>query len=290
MAAPVTYEEFPAFVPAGGERLSAVLCAPRGLIREPGVILLTGGNYTRTHRNRMWVRAARALADGGHPSIRLDYHGVGDSTGEVAAFRLEEPFDDDALAAAEFLRQATGVRTVVPVATCFGGRTALASAARDPAAVGAVIFPVPVGEGVGIALPRRTRLKLGMRRMRVGRALLGHRAVLRARAMVAARRRVPEGAAGRFAEDLRAAAASGVVWFVYGEKSAGLEALRRVLRRLPAEERRSVHLDVVPGIELAGFRSLRDQQITVDRVVRLVEGIAGSPLVRTEPTSEVGSP
>jgi pimeloyl-ACP methyl ester carboxylesterase len=290
MDGPVTYEEFPAFVPAGGERLSAVLCAPRGLIREPGVILLTGGNYTRTHRNGMWGRAARSLAARGHPSIRLDYHGVGDSTGEVAAFRLDEPFDDDALAAAAFLRRATGVRTVVPVATCFGGRTALASAARDPAAVGAVIFPVPVGEGMGVALPRRTRLKLGMGKMRAGRALLGQRAVLRARALVAARRRVPEGAGGRFSEDLRAAAASGVVWFVYGEKSAGLEALRRVLRRLSAEERRSVHLDVVPAIELAGFRSLRDQQIAVDRVVLRVEGIAGSLVVGTEPTSEVATP
>lgn len=281
------YEEFPVFVPAGAERLSAVLCAPRGRIREPGVVLLSGGNYTRTHRNRMWVRAARELAESGHPSIRLDYHGIGDSTGTLTAFRLDTPLAGDALAAAGFMRRAAGIRAILPVATCFGGRTALAAAAGDRDSVGAVIFPVPVGGSVGMALPRRTRLKLRMRRMRAGQALLDHRAVQRARALVAARRRATEGATGRFAADLRAAVASGTVWFVYGERSTGLEALRRVLRGLPPEERRSVHLEVVPGIEMAGFRSLREQDIAVDRVVRLV-GKAGESLMPGV-TADVGS-
>lgn len=282
------YEEFPVFIPAGDERLAAVLCAPRGAIREPGVVLLSGGNYTRTHRNRMWVRAARGLAARGHPSIRLDYHGVGDSTGEIRAFRLDTPLEDDALAAAEFLRRAAGIRAILPVATCFGGRTALAAAAGDLAAVGAVVFPVPVGGNVAAPLRRRTRFKLRMRRMRAGQALLDHRAVQRARALVAARRRAPQDATGQFAADLRAAAASGTVQFVYGERSTGLEALRRVLGQLNPAERRSVHLEVVPGIELAGFRSLREQEIAVDRVVRVVEE-ADALLPSTHLTADVGS-
>jgi pimeloyl-ACP methyl ester carboxylesterase len=289
VAEPVRYEEFHVFVPAVRERLSAVLCAPRGPIREPGVVLLSGGNYTRTHRNRMWVRAARALAARGHPSIRLDYRGVGDSTGEITAFRLDTPLQDDALAAADFMRRGVGIRAILPVATCFGGRTALAAAAGDPGALGAVIFPVPVGGTSGVGLPRRTRFKLRIRRMRAGQALLDHRAVQRARGLVASRRRAPEGATGQFAADLRAAAASGAVWFIYGERSPGLEALRRVLRRLPPMVQGSIHLEVVPGIELAGFRSLREQEIAIDRVVRLVGEAADSIRPAAGLAAEVGS-
>jgi hypothetical protein len=100
---------------------------------------------------------------------------------------------------------------------------------------------------------------------------------------------VPEGATGQFTADLGAAAASGSVWFIYGERSTGLEALRRVLRRLPPEVRRSIHLEVVPGIELAGFRSLPEQQIAIDRVVRLVGEVAESILPGADREAEVGA-
>src|ERR1041385_8933292 len=129
MDAVMSYEEYPVFVPMGSEHLCAVVCVPAAGLEDVGVILLTGGNCTRIHRNRMWVRAARRLAASGFPSVRLDYRGVGDSTG-VARFDMETPFDADAIAAGEFLRRATGVSRLMTVATCFGGRSAIAAAAR----------------------------------------------------------------------------------------------------------------------------------------------------------------
>src|SRR5688500_18185877 len=115
------WREFPVFLPMGEERLCAVITAPAdgAPAHDLGAVLLTGGNYTRTHRNRMWVRTARALAEKGFASIRVDYHGVGDSTG-TAHFDMEIPFDKDALAAAAFLKRATGVQKLAVVATCFG--------------------------------------------------------------------------------------------------------------------------------------------------------------------------
>jgi pimeloyl-ACP methyl ester carboxylesterase len=271
----LAFEEYPAFIPAGVERLCAILCVPTEQRHDLGVVLLTGGNYTRTHRNRMWVRAARELAARGFPSIRLDYHGVGDSTGR-ATIDLESPFDEDALVAARFLRRATGVTRVAMAATCFGGRTAIAAAARDPAVISATIFPVPVvlrhqpPPTVGARLRRwakpRRPIKWLMRRPRVYR---------RRRAAVSQRRAAHGATSPRFRRDLAAYLKRGVVWFVYGERTPSLGELRRLLTDLQPElapdQWAHLHVEVIPGYEVAGFQSFRDQDLAVQKTIETVE-------------------
>jgi pimeloyl-ACP methyl ester carboxylesterase len=68
--------------------------------------------------------------------MRCDYHGTGESTGSVEQFRLDQPFVEDISVAIDYLRGA-GVERVLLAGSCFGGRTALAAAARreDIAAV-----------------------------------------------------------------------------------------------------------------------------------------------------------
>ena len=271
----MTYEEFPVFVPMGDERLCSVITAPAGEGHDLGAVLLTGGNYTRIHRNGMWVRAARAVADLGVPSIRVDYHGIGDSTG-TATFHMEAPFDDDAIAAANFLQRATGVRRLAVVATCFGGRSAMAAAARHPDVVALTIFPVPLlipaGQG---PLPLRTRVKRLIRRSAIGEALLDRPSIQRVRTAAAYRRDKPaQIVSPRFKKDLMSFVRRGSVRFVYGGQEDSTEELERCLAevepKLSAEERGRITVDVVPDIELHRFQRFVEQDIVIDRAVRSV--------------------
>lgn len=272
----MSYEEYPVFAPMGEERLCAVVCAPvKAEIRDLGVVLLTGGNYTRSHRNRMWVRAGRELARRGFASIRVDYHGVGDSSG-VARFDLEAPFDDDAVAAADFLQRAAGVSRVALVATCFGGRSAMAAAARHPDIVAATIFPVP------LMVPRKpeqpsmlSRAKRRLQKKTWARRMLRRPTARRIKGNVAARRVRTEQVSPNFKRDLAGFVQRGRVHFVYGELAETLPELRQALAEvephLTAEQRQRIELEVVAGTELHRFQSLADQDIVVSRAVASVE-------------------
>ncbi|MBI4259821.1 MAG: alpha/beta fold hydrolase [Actinobacteria bacterium] len=268
----MSVEEFPLYVPMGEDRLCAVLAAPEGEMHDLGVVLLTGGNYTRVHRNRMWVRVARALAERGFPSIRVDYHGVGDSTGR-ARFDMEIPFDSDALAAADFLQRATGVTRLVMLATCFGGRNAVVAAAKHPDAVAATVFPMPVlvprDRG---PLPLRSRVRRWLKGRTLGRKLLRRPSIRRIRTRAHAHRDQPAMIVSpKLKEALKAFLPRGTVRFVYGELSDSLVEIRHcldeVLPRLAEAERRNVRLDVVEGADLHRFQSLEEQDIVVDRAV-----------------------
>lgn len=277
----VTFEEFPVFLPAGEEWLCAVVCVPNRAVRSPGVVLLTGGNYTRSHRNRTWVRAARALAVRGFASIRLDYHGVGDSTGS-ATIDLENPFDEDAVAASDFLRRATGVGGVMMAATCFGGRTALAAAARDSSVVAAVLFPVPVvmPRHRGPAPPRQ-RIRQRLKNLKPVRSLLRHPQIHRMRRSKARQRRTARFVTSpRMRRDLKEVLSRIDVRFVYGERTASLGEFHRLVAELEPEltpdRRARFKLEIIPGAEVAGLHTLADQELAIAKVVEAVEQVSAA--------------
>lgn len=267
------YEEFPVFVPAGGERLAAVVCAPTGDLEDLGVVLLTGANYTRTHRNRMWVRAARELAERGIPSIRFDYHGVGDSTGRVV-IELEVALDADANGVADLLKAATGVSRLAFVATCFGGRTAMAAAARREDVVSVTVFPLPilVPEAASTRAPMRRRVRQRLKGSELGARLLRNPRVKRARTQVAQRRSEPALVLSPpFLRDTAATARRSEVRFVMGETTKELPQAERLVeelrRQLTPEEHARVHLEVVPGTDIHRFQTFADQDVVVSRTV-----------------------
>lgn len=279
------FEEFPVFVPAGGERLCAVVCAPAGEIRDLGVLLLTGANMTRTHRNGMWVRAARALAGEGFTSVRFDYHGNGDSTG-TASFDLEQPFDEDVNAVADFLRRATGIRHLAVVATCFGARTAMAVAAQRADVVLLTMFPTPLIHRRPHAV--RTRVRQRMRHSRFGGALLHNRLVLKLRRAVVRSRGARGGSVSKRAiEDLTAFLRRGRVRFVYGRDVSYLRELRTALaeieRSLNPEQRRNIEVELVEGVELHRFATLDEQAIAIRHAVTAVAQAHGSAERRAPP-------
>jgi pimeloyl-ACP methyl ester carboxylesterase len=271
----VSFEEFPAFVPMGEDRLCAVVCAPEVSTSDMGVVLLTGGNYTRTHRNRMWVRTARQLAEAGVPSIRVDYHGVGDSTGR-AVFDMESPFDADALAAADFLVTATGVSQLTFLATCFGGRTAMGAAAKHPKTAAVTIFPVPMlVPRVQKELPLRTRVRNRIRRWDWGEKLFARPAVRRMRSAAHARRTAPARMISpRFKQDVLEVLSRGEVQLIYGDKSDTIDDLHRLLAELDPvltdDMRTRLHVDVLPDCAPESFRSIEIQDVAVENAVASV--------------------
>jgi pimeloyl-ACP methyl ester carboxylesterase len=143
-------DEAVAVLDAANGALVAIVTRSNGPDGGPGVVVCPGGWYgTSTNRNRVFVRLARRLAAGGATVIRFDWHGVGESAGEIDRYVLDEPFTDDVVAAADHL-QALGHRDLTLVGVCFGARSALGAAPLVPGLRRLILlsFPVPSPEGL----------------------------------------------------------------------------------------------------------------------------------------------
>jgi exosortase A-associated hydrolase 1 len=73
-----------------GEHLFGVL-ARSALPGEVGVVIVVGGPQTRVGSHRQFVLLARELAAAGLPTLRFDYRGMGDSSGEPRDFEGVTP-------------------------------------------------------------------------------------------------------------------------------------------------------------------------------------------------------
>jgi pimeloyl-ACP methyl ester carboxylesterase len=138
--------ERPFVVHAPTGRLFAVLTppAPEAPPAELCVVLLT---RPRSHRNRMWVEGARRLAAQGFTTIRVDYHGCGDSGGDSAQLDPNRPYRDDVVAVIRHAREHFGARRFVVSGACFDARTALSAFAHEgDSIVGLVFMAAPVME------------------------------------------------------------------------------------------------------------------------------------------------
>lgn len=139
-----TATEHPIFFRAGDETLFGVLTEPTSGSLGTALVLLPGGGYLgSTNRNRLSVRLCRQAANGGYHALRFDYHGVGESTGVVERFSLDQPFVDDLLGAVDFLER-QDIGQFVIAGTCFGARTALAAAASIQGLVSVILISPPV--------------------------------------------------------------------------------------------------------------------------------------------------
>ncbi len=142
---PTTRDETPFFVRAGGEDIFGVLTAPTTEPKGTAALILSGGAYVgATNRNRVSVRIARDLAAMGFHSVRMDYHGVGDSTGEIDTYPLHEPFVEDILPAVTAMQERGVDDCVLVGTTCFGARTALSTAVKIGNLSGVVLLAAPI--------------------------------------------------------------------------------------------------------------------------------------------------
>jgi uncharacterized protein len=118
------------FIPVEHGQLEAILKEPRqGPPKGVALVLhphpLGGG----TMHNKVAFRAAAALNDAGLTSLRINFRGVGQSTGEHDEGRGEQ---DDARAALDYLSQRYPGMRIVLCGFSFGARVGLDVGINDP--------------------------------------------------------------------------------------------------------------------------------------------------------------
>jgi len=257
--------EHPLFVPHGEEHLAALLTMPDA---EPAglVVLLTGIGAPRSHRFQMWTVLARRLADLGLASIRFDYHGMGDSTGDAFVWGVDwtDVVPAEVLAVAREGLRLSGTDRVAVVGNCAGAELALRLAVDMPECVGALCILLAVLEKTKVTAMRRrlgaTRLVKALRRVRGTARLL---------AKFVRGRRPERRMHSEMLELLERALGHARVLCLYGEQDKEYnrrvhDALERTGRAVKGSADGRFAVRVLPGTELGGFEADPLQRITND--------------------------
>lgn len=259
--------EFPVFVPFEEDHLAAVITTPDD---DPAglVLLLTGTGAPRSHRFQVWTRVARRLASHGLASVRLDYRGIGDSTGGVRQLGRGHSLRG-ALEVARFAQKAVGVDRVATAGNCTGAVTALAVAAETPECIGSYCMLTRILDPSAV-----NRLVIGARRSRVAGFVRRHPLISRLAQPLRGRKGKPSSSVeGTFHQALQ----HGRLFFLYSEddrdsyNEKSMAYLQTMLSRHPPEERARFEIEVVTGA-LSGFDSLEVQEDVVERVVEWLKG------------------
>jgi pimeloyl-ACP methyl ester carboxylesterase len=144
--------------------LVGVLSAPTQGARAVPVLLLAGGIIHRVGPSRSLVRIARALAAAGHPCLRFDLSGVGDSARAPESSLQAAAVADIRDAIGTLLTQAASLAggdappdRVALVGFCSGADNALHVAADDARVDGLVLFDPTVHRTSGFRRRELTR-------------------------------------------------------------------------------------------------------------------------------------
>jgi exosortase A-associated hydrolase 1 len=115
---------------SGEQTLVGVVSLPDTITSSTAVLVVVGGPQYRSGSHRQFTLLCRALAAQGIPAMRFDYHGMGDSDGELCTFEAIGP---DIGAAAEALcGRVPTVTSVVLWGLCDAASAILFYAWRDP--------------------------------------------------------------------------------------------------------------------------------------------------------------
>jgi pimeloyl-ACP methyl ester carboxylesterase len=259
---------------ADGPRF-AVRTEPAEPISDTGVLLCNGGWVSGSwYFNRLYVKLARSLADRGHPVVRFDWYGTGESPGFLLRFNLEDPFVEDVVGAASLLK---GCRRTVGIGYCFGAVSLLAAAERLEHLAGLVLISPSLAGRIQRAratqLKTRTALRASLRPSVVRgwfdpnmRRLYWKWLRGRGRALLPRlRHAAEEPPVDTMAMRLNELALRGVsVVLVYGEGDSNLQAFsREPLSSIVELE--NVRFEVVPG-DVEGSATLEIQE-TISQIM-----------------------
>ena len=158
----------------GQERsVLAIATAPdRPNLRAP-VLLLNAGVIHRVGPHRLHVRLARALAAQGHPVLRMDLSGIGDSRSLPNGMAFRESAVVDIGSALDQAIAGKRAPQAILFGLCSGADNALAAAQNDPRIAGIILVDPPAY----VTLRSRLRawgpkvFSLAHWRRRLGRAL-----------------------------------------------------------------------------------------------------------------------
>lgn len=118
-----------------------------GMLHEPDaavargvcILLLSPGIKGRVGPHRLYLKIAARLVPMGFHVLRFDYHGLGDSAGELAERVMADMYNsiqggryvEDTIAAMDWMQVHHGIRRFVGSGLCGGSISALLTAARD---------------------------------------------------------------------------------------------------------------------------------------------------------------
>jgi pimeloyl-ACP methyl ester carboxylesterase len=135
-------KSYPVFVPSGADHLSGIVAVPDGAPHALVVFPLRAAPHGL--RGSFWERAACLLAAEEIASVRFEYQGSGDSTGEWIPARPADAAEG-AVTVAEVVMDALGLGTFAIAGSCFNGAVALA-AAGNRRCIAAVSIDTPSSE------------------------------------------------------------------------------------------------------------------------------------------------
>lgn len=148
-------QEQPIHIAGDGFDMLGILTlpAPDTPMRHIGVVVVVGGAQYRAGSHRQFVRLARRLAAAGHPVLRFDLPGMGDSPGEPVPFENTAPH---IAAAVEAMLRAAPVRYAVLWGLCDGASASLLymQATQDPRVTGLALLNPWVRSEAGLARAR----------------------------------------------------------------------------------------------------------------------------------------
>lgn len=268
--------EFPLFIPFGGEHLAAVATLPD---EDPAglVLLATGTGAPRSHRFQLWTTAARRLAERGLATIRMDYLGIGDSTGRIPERNMGELGQrmDEAVAVSQFAMRALGTERLAVLGNCSGGLVVLGAAVRLPTCIGTVCILPRILQPTSL-----NRMVIGMRGSRLASVIRSNALLRRLSAPLKGRK----GKAGSVIRDsMGAVLERGRLLFVYSEQDTDAynqrsrAQLERILGGLPTDSRDRFELRILQDGPLAGFESLQVQRAVIETVAEWLPGCFGLP-------------
>jgi len=129
------------FIPSEHGRLEAILKAPRGPVRGTALVLHPHPLFGGTMHNKVVFRAAAALNDAGLVALRLNFRGVGQSTGEHDEGRGER---DDARAGLDYLADHYPGAEITLCGFSFGARVGLEVGMTDKRVTRLISIGTPV--------------------------------------------------------------------------------------------------------------------------------------------------
>jgi pimeloyl-ACP methyl ester carboxylesterase len=133
--------------------------APGSGASDTGILLCSGLSHDASTAHRPFRLLAGLLADAGYPTLRFDYLGTGDSR-DAEAEECLAVWQGSVHAAADWLRETTGVKRIVTVGLRFGAAIAmLAAAAREDMAGLMLLEPVLRGKSYVGQLVMEARLR-----------------------------------------------------------------------------------------------------------------------------------
>jgi len=262
--------EHPVFVPHGDGHLAAVVTVPDGWPRGL-VALLPGIGAGRAHRFQVWALTARELGRRGIASVRIDWEGVGDSSGDVDAWGwgVERSLFAQANAVVDVARRAVGDVPTAATGNCSGARIAMLMGAESPGCLGSVCLLLPMVPSSRQQVLRRRSARGVLAAVR--RNALVRRVVVR---RIKDRTGMDEVAKTAIARTLE----RGRLLLLYGQDDQALSGRTReqmgdLVGGLSQETASRYELRTLPVSRMAGFDSLETQRRAIDEIVDWLDGI-----------------